>query len=301
MLVDEQFRKCVTFLYADRPANGGTVRVPIGSAFFVGVDIFDAESPGSTFAIHVVTARHVIDGPDVLWLRMRLKDGGFADIPVDPQAWIQHPTTDVAAAALNSDPAFDWVYIKWDQFATRELVTEKSVGEGDDVFFSGLFVGHYGESVPQPLIRFGNVALMPREPVRIEISKRPKTWAKVEAYLVEARSWGGQSGSPAFLSFPATRQMGGGVTIGGGPPFALLGLVQGIWKDEEAAKATDPSGEGVVEINMGISVVIPAYKIWEVLMDERLKGLRARTAEQMESSRGSLTTSEATSFEEDPG
>jgi hypothetical protein len=298
MLVDEQFRKCVTFLYADVTEQGVTNRIPIGSAFFVGVRLFDgADNPGHR-VIYVVTPRHVIDVPADLWLRMRLKSDGYRDLPIDQRTWVWHRSSDVAIAAIPFSDAFDWRSIPFEVFADREFVEEHSVGEGDEVFFSGLFIGHYGRGAPQPIIRFGNVALMPREPVTVEISKNPRTMTDVEAYLVEARSWGGQSGSPAFLTFSADRYMGSGLMVGAMPPFALLGLVQGIWKDPKGAMAPDPSGEGIIEVNMGISVVIPAYTISEVLMSDEQKALRDTLAKQVKATAGSMVPPEAVRAED---
>jgi hypothetical protein len=171
------------------------------------------------------------------------------------------------------------------EFATREFVAEHHVGEGDEVFFIGLFTHHYGKTAPEPIIRFGNVALMPRELVRIQTSRRARTFSEVEAYLVECRSWGGQSGSPAFVTFSAGREMSSELRVTGTAlPYALLGLVQGTWKHREAVIAPDPSGEGVVEINVGISIVIPAYMIVETLMADALVERR-----EAEAAKGDLT------------
>lgn len=282
MLVNEQFRKCVTFLYADvrDRTSGVEKRVPVGSTFFVGIDLFPDTAPGNCSACFAVTARHVAEYPARLWLRMRLRAGGYKDFPIDPSAWEPHPSTDVAVASMASVPLADcdYAYIPTGLFATADL----GIGEGDDVFFSGLFIAHYGKGVPQPIIRFGNVSLMPREPVHVEISKRPQTFADIEAYLVEARSWGGQSGSPAFLSMPIDREMRSDTSVmlnPSGPPFALLGLVQGMWKNEAGFSVSDVSGESVVEINMGISVVVPAEKILEVVVEsDACKAETARLA-----------------------
>jgi hypothetical protein len=277
VLVDEQFRKCVTFLYADKRAaeSQAIERVPVGSCFFVGFPISEVPDPGDNSWAYVVTARHVVDGPDFLYLRLRTNDGGFRDLPFPPGAWVKNSQTDVAVAIFRGGSGdLDLRTLRPDQFATEEFVREHQVGEGDEVFFSGLFVPQPGRGVPQPIIRFGNVALMPREPVRVQVSRHPSTFREVEAYLTEARSWGGQSGSPAFLSFGPDRHAQRGRLVAGGVKFALLGLVQGIWTVPAGADAPDPGGEGVAEINMGISVVIPAYKITETLATDEAQQQR---------------------------
>jgi len=282
VLISQAFRKCVTFLYAESHRRGSAEaeRLPVGSAFHVGVELFP-DAPGVHWAPYAVTARHVVEGHDQLWLRVRGQDiGDYKDWPIPREAWYLHPHTDIALTSLDGVENLgksDSTFLRLSEFASRDFVQRHEVGEGDDVFFSGLFIGHYGRGVPLPIVRFGNLALMPREPVEVEISHHPQTWASIEAYLVEARSWGGQSGSPAFLSFNANRHMGS-VQVGIAPPFALLGLVQGTWKDPRGMKAPDPSGEGMVEINMGISVVVPAYKIEDALMDEELVAARQALA-----------------------
>lgn len=305
LLIDEHFRKCVTFLYAERPTGEGEAarREPVGSAFFVGLPALDDSGTLVGAFRYAVTARHVIDGHDFLWLRIRTKDGdsqSYVDLPVVKDAWATHPSTDVAIAGMGFAASWDVVHVMREHFADQEFSDKHNLhlGEGDEVFFSGLFVGHYGRGVPQPIIRFGNIALMPHEPVTVQISKHPHTLAAIEAYLVEARSWGGQSGSPAFVTFSPDREMGGGLSVGGYPAFALLGLVQGIWTDPQGAKAPDPSGEGVIEVNMGISVVVPAYKILEVLMSDELEQERQDVLDRLKESAGSLAPASATSADE---
>ena len=48
-----------------------------------------------------------------------------------------------------------------------------------------------------------------------------------EAYLIEARSIGGLSGSPVFIPMPPFQQINGEVTQGSGSLFYLLGLMHG--------------------------------------------------------------------------
>lgn len=297
MLISEHLRNCVTFLYAQRKTqSGGLEKYPVGTVFFVGMRVQVGPGYAPIDDVYAVTARHVIDGYPELWMRMRNPDGGFRDVAVPKGAWAQHSSTDVAVAALHEPRGV--TFILTDLFVTQGWSTTHEIAEGEEVFFSGLFVGHYGRGVPQPIIRFGNIALMPREPVKVEISKHPKTWAEVDAYLVEARSWGGQSGSPAFAKFHSGRR--GELAAPGLPPIGLLGLVQGTWKDHRGMVAPDPSGEGMVEINMGISVVIPAEKILEVIVnDEDFIAHRERLIEEGRSSAGSEMPPTGTSVDDD--
>jgi hypothetical protein len=56
----------------------------------------------------------------------------------------------------------------------------------------GLFKSHYGEQRNIPIIRIGNIAALPEEPVQTHYC------GPTDAYLVEVRSIAGLSGSPVF-------------------------------------------------------------------------------------------------------
>jgi hypothetical protein len=66
------------------------------------------------------------------------------------------------------------------------------IGIGDAVFITGLFSHHPGKARNLRVIRVGNIAAMPDEPVKTQRGE-------MEAYLIEARSLGGLSGSPVFV------------------------------------------------------------------------------------------------------
>jgi len=88
----------------------------------------------------------------------------------------------------------------------------------------------------------------------------------MEAYLVEARSLGGLSGSPVFVNLGFVRNVSGEVKFasGGSGIFYLLGLMHGHW--DRLVPVTLASDEIQVEsVNMGITIVAPAKKILEVI------------------------------------
>ena len=100
----------------------------------------------------------------------------------------------------------------------------------------------------------------------------PTELGNVEAYLVEARSIGGLSGSPAFVRKT--------VPVGIGE-FYLLGLMHGHWdiptkNKSDLLMADDLFGK----VNMGIAIVVPAKKIREVLNQPELAKERERLEEK---------------------
>jgi hypothetical protein len=141
-----------------------------------------------------------------------------------------------------------------------------------------------------PIVRVGNVALMPnpREPVWIEWYGR-KGW--VEAYLIECRSLGGLSGSPAFISLPTILWIPGGSPIPGGQfrpvlnyQYHWIGLVHGHWKgDKTVLDAAQDSTKRVEPLNTGIAIVIPSKVILDVINQPRLVEMRKAAADKSRS------------------
>ena len=140
-----------------------------------------------------------------------------------------------------------------------DTFTQGKIGLGDEVYITGLFKGVAGSKRNQPIVRIGNIAMIPTEPIPTE------DFGNIEAYLIEARSIAGLSGSPVFVreSF-----------LMSGKHF-FLGLCQAHWgielrNDFILTRArTD-------RVNYGIATVIPAKKILEVLNHPFLVNLRAQ-------------------------
>ena len=145
-----------------------------------------------------------------------------------------------------------------DDFATEETLLENAIGIGEDLFVVGLFKMHAGDSKNIPIVRAGNIAAMPEEPIKTA------EYGMMEAYLVESRFIGGLSGSPVFVYLGDSRIIGGTVRLGIGPRFVLLGLIHGHWNWPTSDIETDAlfSEE---KLNVGISIVVPAQRIIEVL------------------------------------
>jgi hypothetical protein len=132
------------------------------------------------------------------------------------------------------------------------------------------------------------MSLMPKEKVRITVNPYTHTTKLVDAFLVEARSWGGHSGSPAFIRYSVERprmnvKLGGGTT-------ALLGLVQGhsfIKQDVIFAGDIDLDEKDKLKVNMnaGMAIILPASKIMEILMMDELIDQRERALNGIRSRR----------------
>lgn len=261
MRVADQITKCVGFLYIDS-ASGPR---PIGTAFVVGVD--DASSAGQLWT-YFVTARHVIDAatahsPDgKLYLRLNRRSGGLAYFASKLDFWITHPDDAAADVAVwgFAPPAdeIDYLVYPHEAIGTEDLLRNEQVGVGDEVFITGLFVNHVGTERNLPIVRVGNIAATPSEPVATPLGP-------ADAYLIEARSIGGLSGSPVFVNLAGVRTLPGTLRIGG-RHHLLLGLVHGHW-DVGPVPTNSQAASGLQDevVNMGIAIVVPATKILDII------------------------------------
>jgi hypothetical protein len=247
-----------------------------GTGFFVSVPSTVAQ--GQTYS-YFATAKHVavsLQGRMVSFFANG-KDGKRAEILSLVPVWFMHPETDLAVAALGDVSNLDIVFVSVNLFATEAVISERDIGVGDDVFIVGLFAFAPGQESNMPIVRFGNISMIPLDKIYIDMGSQSKF---VNAYLIEARSIGGLSGSPVFV-----RPTGyivdeeAGVKISGlsdRVPY-LLGMMHGHWdiKESEINKygCIHDSQRGV---NVGIGIVIPAYSILELLNDPELATMRQR-------------------------
>jgi hypothetical protein len=154
---------------------------------------------------------------------------------------------------------YDYKAVHVNTFLTGEIIQQKEIGVGDEVFVTGLFAHAAGSQRNLPIVRTGNIAMMPDEVI-------PTDSGNIEAYLIEARSIGGLSGSPVFVRQTVALGIGG---------FYLLGLMHGHWEIPTDRKNDSLMGNDLHgKVNMGIAIVIPAKKILEVLNHPELVEMR---------------------------
>jgi hypothetical protein len=260
MIVSDEVRQCVVFIYLD---DKDGVRRPAGTAFFVS---FDRSHGAHGHWTYLVTAKHVLDGiraaraDGMMFLRVNVKGAGFAYLPCSVEVWTTHPDTtlidDVAVLPWNPEAEFEYR-----SYPLEDSVDEKTGhGVGDEVFLPGLFVNHAGKERNIPIVRIGNIAAMPSEPVKSRIGP-------LDAYLVEARSIGGLSGSPVFVNLGLYRKVDGKVVEARDNEgvHRLLGLMHGHWsvQPQDAPEGDDVTLDAVSDewINMGIAMVVPVERI----------------------------------------
>jgi len=281
MKVPDEIRKSVAFV-------GYQVNDQIklaGTAFFAADPIADTEAS----LIWLVTAAHVINGirtaapASKVYVRMNTCDGGTTWLETDYGDWIIHNAADLAV--LNYAPSHDLVDYRVAPLgpggpATDEIIQREGIGVGDEVFLAGLFINHVGSRQNIPIVRMGNIAAMPGEPIHL-----PR-WGSMAAYLVEARSIGGLSGSPVFVHLGVVRYKPGdpspGLVTSSNPHgnFYLIGVMHGHFDGRLTDVDATPDDFERERVNMGIAIVVPVQCLLELLATPELQTRKDRLREE---------------------
>lgn len=262
MRVPDTVRKCVLTLGCEDECTREIVYG--GTAFVVTI-------PGRSRewnAPYLVTAKHSLQkiGDRRTIFRANSKSGEAVEIDATGAKWFFHPDPVVDLAIIPFLPSLeldlDVRSVSESMFLTAEDIAKHRIGPGDEVFMTGLFTKVKGHSKNLPIVRMGTVALIPDEQIPFDDNL-------IDAYLVEARSIGGLSGSPAFVS--ETVQMAYPSKLGKKYPEEadiyfvpgktfFMGLVIGHWDVPPSLSLLEKE-----KVNMGISVVVPCWKIRELL------------------------------------
>jgi len=274
MIVSPVVKKSVVFL-------GWPGEDPAATGFIVSL----LTAPGRSVSRrthYLVTAAHCIptDGSP-LEMRVNLRDGSVR--PMDaPLTWWRHPTdtaVDVAVARWPESHEANIAMVPEEMFARDgdfyadddpPGIAGRLIGEGDEVFITGLFADAHGERRNLPVVRTGNIARLTDYQERI-LTEWPD--GPIIAHLIEARSRGGLSGSPVFarrsveFTMPNEQNPSHGPLkfIAYGADVRFLGLIHG-----HADDARRPSEA----INMGIAFVVPAKHVLETLAHPELEAMR---------------------------
>jgi hypothetical protein len=281
-----------------------------GSAFVVSV------RHGGMIFFYLVTARHVAEKvlglPDPVARMNDIRGKPFeADLRHIPHAvaerlglpknddWHEHDDPSVDLAVRSFSPRHDsarrgfelpklrgighvpdYMFVKDRQFSRNGL------GVGDEVYIPSLFSFAKGERSNSPILRVGNLAMIPKERVK----SVDAAFGPMEAYLIEARSLSGMSGAPVLIRETVALQKPSGKferfdqrrpQFHGGGKFYLLGVIHGHWDVRaEAANESEPQVEldRKVSVNVGVAIVTPARKIANILNKEVFVKDRERTA-----------------------
>ena len=172
---------------------------------------------------------------------------------------------------------------------TQEKIDTQKLGPGEDVFMVGRFVDHDGGPINRPSLRFGNISVMPSP------MEQPNG-GMVEAFCIDMHSRSGYSGSPVFVyrtpgsdleqKFSGVFDDNTEILVAGNNFLALLGIHYAQfpeqWELKEGKSVAKATASGVPLISSGAYVkglsgmtcVLPAWTILEVLNMPKLKQLR---------------------------
>lgn len=278
MQFPKELLDCVTFLGY---TNEGGERIITGTGFFVSKAVNnDKYKP-----IYLVTALHNVTkvrdkGLKNIDIRLNTSDNIiWVSIPIDefyshPEQAEGYECIDVAVAKIQLNSDIDNETFSINLLATDVIIEMEQVTLGDEIAIVGLFTNHIGKQKNQPIVRIGNICAMPTDKVETRVGS-------MQAYLVEARSMGGISGSPVLVHLESMRgtteliatDSGTAIATTYAPPksgnlYYCIGLVHGHYDIDEIthdAVIDDFIGSKKQNINMGVAIVVPSNKIIETI------------------------------------
>jgi hypothetical protein len=217
----------------------------------------------------LVTARHCVlralDEFGSVCIRVNTQDGSAVDVEINaPWTYPDNPASDIAVVPfpMSIVPGFEPLIIPERWFVTAQTIEERGIGIGEELVIMGLFGRHVGKARNLPIVRGGQIASMPMEPLMDD-----QTGEEYDAYLAEVRSIGGLSGSPVFVALTSNR-FPGSATVGG-QSFYLLGLVRGHWL-RSAYEAADFGEPELDRLNTGIATVTPITELFPLFEKEAI-------------------------------
>jgi hypothetical protein len=258
--------------YAGRSAGG--------TGFLVSVPF---ETDNKYAHLYLETNSHIAHRSLSIAIRFNTPSGTTEIFEVSHGQWYHHPDgDDVAAMPLDLDSAtYKLSDIPVEIFMTEEQRTNGDFGTGDECFVIGRNIGLEGQRTNTPAARFGAVSIMSPEPIY-----QPQRRHAQDSIVVEAKSLGGYSGAPTFIyqAPPIFEPVRGGmerwpivVHSYSQSGFAMLGITWGHMNGRIAVLGPGldlSESEKAIAVNSGMMLVVPAWRIRQLLDLESLAHLR---------------------------
>jgi hypothetical protein len=272
MRLGDDARKCVVFFGC--PDISGDIKYR-GTGFLT--VYLDADGRHTRY---LVTAKHVASKftqGDLI--RMNLVAGGARNWEMEEMRWVYHPSADIAVAPFSWGREYDVGPFNLSYGLTEQRRIDKRIECGDLAYIVGLFRLHSGSKKNVPIVHTGHIAAGPDDTELVTLTDRVtrKKYSTV-AYLIEAQTLDGLSGSPVFVRRGVKAHAAEDGTInplGYGAVF-LLGVYLGSWEgdaDETLAKDRDID-TNKVRVPVGMGTVAPFDQIIQVIEGEELSELR---------------------------
>lgn len=273
---------------------GGDVRFPdagLRSIVYIGHEKNKQfEALGTGFIVEVqrhfgplyylVTAQHVvrrIPEPNKFAVRINQAEGKFRDLRFKGvfRWWghVKDKSVDAVVYPWGMSPArFPFTAFPASRFLTPSMAVERNIGVGDEAFIVGLFrkLLPYSSEV-LPMVRTGHISMMATE-------RRPTArYGLAFMHLIEAFPLKGFSGSPVFVfetvSVPInakSKRKDAAKWLRGAGNIFLLGLLHGILPVKVSEELTQVAKQSRQMWHTGISQVVPANQILEILNQPEL-------------------------------
>jgi hypothetical protein len=205
-LAPDQLECAIYFYNSEEDAQNG---VRYGACGF----LVSYPGPAGLRHLYAVTNKHVVDGiyGKSHVLRINTRDG-FGTLQTRREEWEFADHDDLAVIPLELGDEYQISAIRVESFLGPTKHTQPKnqfdpaafqFSPGDEVVMIGRMVNHAGRQKNRPIVRFGNIAMMPDEDDPVELPIGPQV-----AFLVDCRSLPGTSGS-AVLGYLHPERPGG--------------------------------------------------------------------------------------------
>jgi hypothetical protein len=290
--IEDRLLDSVVYLYPNEESAKEGVKIG-GSGFLVGV----LSHMQKVVHLYVVTNRHVVEddamkrSSRVVRLTSRDEPTVIRTAPIED--WALAEEDDLAIWHFGTQP---WGIQNYSCVSFDSLVQERARGDyfvGAECVMLGRFITKDGKQRNLPTARFGNISMLPLEPY---VDARG---ISSHAFLVETRSQAGYSGSPVFVyrrtghvDVPVRpiESYKRGTRLVPAPlvemwNFQLLGIDHSHLANISTVKERFENGRlgnehhpnlpnAGVELGSGMLVVVPAWKLADLLNVEAVRAVR---------------------------
>jgi transposase-like protein len=210
------------------------------------------------------------------------------------EEWRSHPGgADLAIYPLKLTASQQQMisYYPVSQFLTEEMFSASHISPGDDVFLVSRFINHRGEQRSSPNLLFGRLSMTGKG------FFRQRSGSLSECFIADVKGSGSDSGSPVFID---SVRIGTDYlqALASGTTRKLLGISLGHLPSRppvvDAQDNPHPRG-WKIKLDTGLTIILPAWQICDLLNSEVLLNLRRKQDEQL---RRELIREESISNEE---